>query len=290
MNQSSTSKSTEVSALIRAHSRDSVGLKYVYPVVSRRAGGVSIGINLNVNSACNWQCVYCQVPNLKRGKPDPVDVDLLERELRGFLDEIVYGDFMEKYVLPASRVIKDIAFSGNGEPTAAVEFPQVVERLKTIKADYPQLKNVPVRVITNGSQMGKAAVIDAISALSKIKGEIWFKVDTADENDQQRINGVKYPASVVLKRFASCASVCPTWIQTCLFYWDDQPPAPEEIQRYVDFCKQAKELGAQGVFLYTIARETMQRSADHVTPMDKETMSEIAGRVQSIGLPVQVNA
>ena len=49
------------------HSRDSAGMTYVYPVVSRRAGGVSVGINLNPNNACNWACVYCQVPDLARG-------------------------------------------------------------------------------------------------------------------------------------------------------------------------------------------------------------------------------
>ncbi|MBS0311602.1 MAG: radical SAM protein, partial [Proteobacteria bacterium] len=49
------------------HDRDSAGMTYVYPVVSRRAGGVSVGINLNPNNACNWACVYCQVPNLTRG-------------------------------------------------------------------------------------------------------------------------------------------------------------------------------------------------------------------------------
>ena len=49
------------------HSRDAAGLKYVYPVVSRRAEGVSVGINLNPNNACNWRCVYCQVPDLVLG-------------------------------------------------------------------------------------------------------------------------------------------------------------------------------------------------------------------------------
>ncbi len=50
------------------HDRDVAGLTYVYPVVSRRAGGVSVGINLSPDNACNWQCVYCQVPDLVRGK------------------------------------------------------------------------------------------------------------------------------------------------------------------------------------------------------------------------------
>ena len=64
------------------HRRDSAGLLYVYPVISRRAGGVSVGINLNTNNACNWACVYCQVENLTRGGPPPIDLDRLESELK----------------------------------------------------------------------------------------------------------------------------------------------------------------------------------------------------------------
>ena len=64
------------------HDRDAAGLTYVYPVVSRRAGGVSVGINLNPNNACNWRCVYCQVPHLVRGAAPPIDEDQLEAELR----------------------------------------------------------------------------------------------------------------------------------------------------------------------------------------------------------------
>src|SRR5512143_3160479 len=109
------------------HSRDSAGLRYVYPVVSRRAGGVSIGINLNPNNACNWRCIYCQVPNLTRGSAPPIDLDLLGRELRGFLREALTGDFMCRRVPEDARHLVDIAISGNGEPTSAREFPQVIE-------------------------------------------------------------------------------------------------------------------------------------------------------------------
>ena len=76
------------------HSRDSAGMTYVYPVVSRRAGGVSIGINLNPNNACNWRCIYCQVPDLKRGSAPPIDMAQIERELRGFVETLLHGDFM----------------------------------------------------------------------------------------------------------------------------------------------------------------------------------------------------
>ena len=93
------------------HSRDSVGLKYIYPVVSRRAGGVSIGINLNVNNACNWRCVYCQVPGLTRGGPPPVDLGLLESELRRLLSDIVLGDFLERNAPEEARRLVDLASS-----------------------------------------------------------------------------------------------------------------------------------------------------------------------------------
>src|SRR5512133_3908501 len=81
---------------VKDHSRESAGLKYVYPVISRRAGGVSVGINLNVNNACNWACIYCQVPDLVRGGPPPVDLQQLESELKSFLAAAISGDFLLK--------------------------------------------------------------------------------------------------------------------------------------------------------------------------------------------------
>ena len=124
------------------HSRDSAGLTYVYPVISRRAGGVSIGINLNPNNACNWRCVYCQVPDLKRGSAPRIDLNKLESELRSFLHELVDGDFMQKHVPPEVRKIHDIAISGNGEPTSAKEFEQVIELIGTILKDFNALKDL----------------------------------------------------------------------------------------------------------------------------------------------------
>ena len=86
------------------HDRGNAGLKYVYGVLSRRSGGLSIGINLNPNRACNWRCIYCQVPGLVRGVAPPIDLGLLEEELGGFLDEIVRGD---RY---PGAALQDIAF------------------------------------------------------------------------------------------------------------------------------------------------------------------------------------
>ena len=62
---------------ITDHSRVFNNFTYIYPVVSRRSEGVSLGINLNINNACNWRCVYCQVEGLVRGKPEPINLDKL---------------------------------------------------------------------------------------------------------------------------------------------------------------------------------------------------------------------
>src|SRR5947207_1534982 len=111
----------------RDHDRDRFGSTYIYPVLSRRAHGLSIGINLNPNKACNWRCVYCQVPGLVAGMAPPIDVAQLERELRALLEEVVRGDWLARHLPEGSRELRDLALSGDGESTSAEEFPEVVE-------------------------------------------------------------------------------------------------------------------------------------------------------------------
>src|SRR5574344_1545939 len=104
------------------HSRAEAGFTYVYPVLSRRAGGVSVGVNLNPNSACNWACLYCQVDNLQRGGPPPIDLQQLTTELDSLLATIQAGNGSGAGSgAAAGAALVDIAFSGNGESSAAAE-------------------------------------------------------------------------------------------------------------------------------------------------------------------------
>jgi len=153
------------------HDRDSADLRYVYPVVSRRAGGVSVGINLNTNNACNWRCIYCQVPGLSRGAAPAVDMEVLEKELRGFLYELLHGDFMQSRVPEGARRINDIALSGNGEPTSSAEFVRVIELLSRVRHEMGLPDTVKTVLITNGSLLYRNEVQQGLRDMAKINGE-----------------------------------------------------------------------------------------------------------------------
>jgi wyosine [tRNA(Phe)-imidazoG37] synthetase (radical SAM superfamily) len=270
------------------HNRDASGLRYVYPVVSRRAGGVSIGINLNVNNACNWRCVYCSVPNLTRGTPPPIDLIVLERELRSLLEDVLHGDFMQQYVDLNDRALKDIAFSGNGEPTSAEEFPQVVLLVKKVMKDYDLLNNIKLRLITNGSMMHKQPVLESVRQLAKDNGEIWFKLDAATKDGIARINDVNINPDSHIQRLKNCAEICPTLIQTCMFAFDGHPPSEKEISAYLNMINQVKDC-IQGVHLYGIARPSMQAEAERLEQLPAQWLEGLAERIRQTGTPVHVN-
>src|SRR6516162_6780926 len=114
----------------RDHRRDFENNRYVYAVVSRRSKGVSIGLNLNPDKICNFDCVYCQVDRRTPATVRDVDVPRLLDELEGMLDLVVSGELFEierfAQTPPALRRLNDIAFSGDGEPTTCPEFLEIV--------------------------------------------------------------------------------------------------------------------------------------------------------------------
>lgn len=270
------------------HSRDSAGMTYVYPVVSRRARGVSIGINLNPNNACNWQCIYCQVPDLSRGGPPPLDMTLLRQELNGFLDEIDSGRFMQEQVPADLRVLRDVAFSGNGEPTTAPEFADAVDLVAATlhtRGLSPELK---LRLITNGSQADKAMVQKALHKLAAANGEVWFKLDAATAAGFATINGTQISPEAHLRRLKICAGICPTWIQSCFFLRDGKPPTDAEIDAYVKALVQAADT-VSGVHLYGLARPSMQPDAGRLKQLPAAWFESLANRLKSQGLTVVVS-
>jgi wyosine [tRNA(Phe)-imidazoG37] synthetase (radical SAM superfamily) len=270
------------------HNRDVSGLQYIYPVVSRRAGGVSIGINLNVNNACNWRCIYCNVPNLTRGTPPPINLALLADEFRLLLHDIVHGDFMLKHVKASDRALKDVAFSGNGEPTSAKEFPQVIVLVQQILKEFDLLDKIKIRLITNGSMLHRQSVQDGIKQLAQHNGEVWFKFDAATAEGIARVNDVNIKPSSHMGKLKQCAQICPTFIQTCMFALDGKPPAEDEILAYIDLIKQLKH-DIAGVHLYGIARQSMQAEAPRLSQLPTKWFKTLANRLEQAGITTHVS-
>lgn len=273
------------------HGRDSEGLTYVYPVISRRAGGLSIGVNLNPNNACNWRCVYCQVPDLTRGAAPEIDLIQLEAELRQLLDTVTKGDFYDRYQLaPEQRVIRDIAISGNGESTTCARFADVIGVIGRIAAEYELLGRIQLVLITNGSQMGKAAVLRGIAHWSELGGVVWFKLDSATEAGILRVNNVSLSPATVRQNLAICARLCPTWIQTCRFALDGQPPAEAEQAAYLEFLAGLQQDGVavEGVLLYGLARPSLQPEAPRLSALPREWLDVFADRIRALGLAVRI--
>jgi wyosine [tRNA(Phe)-imidazoG37] synthetase (radical SAM superfamily) len=273
------------------HDRDLAGLTYVYPVLSRRAGGVSVGINLNPNNACNWHCVYCQVPNLTRGRAPQIDLAKLESELRGFLSALCHGDWLVRNAPEGARVLKDLAFSGNGEPTSAAEFADAVALVARLHAEFKLGPEIALRLITNGSLLAQPNVQAGIRRLGEAGGEVWFKVDAGEAEAIARINGVRLAPRSIARNLAACAALCPTWVQTCVFRWEGQSPTTDELDAYLNLLASVNGEGRalKGVLLYGLARPSLQPEAARLARLSAEEFDAIAARIQEKGLTVNAS-
>jgi wyosine [tRNA(Phe)-imidazoG37] synthetase (radical SAM superfamily) len=253
---------------------------------------VSVGINLNPNNACNWRCLYCQVPDLVRGTAPPVDLALLEVELRGFLNQLLHGDFMQSRVPEGARRINDIALSGNGEPTSAAEFVAVIEIIARVRTALAVPDTVKTVLISNGSLLHRLDVQQGLREMAKIHGEVWFKLDRASAAGMLRVNDTHARIDKVREYLIQSIAACPTWLQTCWFALDGESPSVQDEDDYLDFVGGLLREGhpLQGVLLYGLARPSMQAEAPRLSALPEAAMQNFADRILALGLPVKVSA
>jgi wyosine [tRNA(Phe)-imidazoG37] synthetase (radical SAM superfamily) len=240
------------------HDRNIFDSKYVYPVVSRRAGGLSLGVNLNTNNACNWQCIYCEIPNLTRGGPEPIQVELLKDELNFWIDQIINSKFLKENT-PPGTAFADVALSGNGEPTAAPEFLEVLEIIIASLKEHKLIDKIPVRLITNGSFISKKK--ECLNIFNRYHGEVWFKIDAADEDSIKLINQVNLDPNSMINNLKTCAETCQTVIQTCLLKINHQVPTNDFLKNYSKLIKPYEQL-IKKIDLYSLARPSLQNNQD----------------------------
>jgi len=268
------------------HDRDAAGMRYIYPVASRRAGGLSVGVNLNPNNACNWCCCYCQVPDLVRGHAPAIDLPLLREEFTSLLQQVLQGDFLQQQLPEGMQRLCDVAISGNGEPTSSTQFADIVALLVAVMADANLDSMLPLRLITNGSYCGREGVQQGLRMMAQRGGEVWIKVDGGDAVTINRINGVSVTAARLRQQVEMAAACCPTWVQTCMVAPSagSALPKDEVVNHYLQLLAQLAP-SVEGVHLYAPVRPSHQQPA---VALPHQWMEALASKIEVIGLKVHL--
>jgi wyosine [tRNA(Phe)-imidazoG37] synthetase (radical SAM superfamily) len=258
--------------LFARHERSFEDHRYVYPVISRRSHGLSIGVNLNPDKICNFDCVYCQVDRRIPGETDFVGLAELLRELEALLRLAATGALYERGKFRetplALRRLNDIAFSGDGEPTTQRNFDEVVAACAALKRRLG-LDDVRMVLITNASMFHRPRVREALQTLDANQGEIWAKLEAGTADYFRLIDRTPIPFRQIVDNIAEAARARPLVIQSLFLRFHGEGPPAEELEAY---CQRLNEILATGgrirlVQVYTVARRpadpAVRPLADH---------------------------
>jgi wyosine [tRNA(Phe)-imidazoG37] synthetase (radical SAM superfamily) len=282
-------------ALIKAwssHPREWENNTWVYPVISRRAGGLSLGVNLNPDHHCSFSCAYCQSGPQEGHKRIPVDIDAVEQELRAFLAYYASGEFAKceayKDVPEQNKLLKDICLSGDGESTIVKEFPEICRRMREIQKEYaPKLGDFKLRLITNASHIEAESVQLGLSQLLDDNGEIWAKLDAGSEEWFKKMNRSPLHLEKIIDNLKNAIKSYPLCIQTMLCNLQGEVPSEQEIERYIEnlaAIHAASPSHLVEVQLYTVIRDTV---LEGVEPLPKEFLESVKTKITD-ALPVKV--
>jgi len=277
--------------LHRDHSRQFEQNLYVYPVLARRSRGISVGINLNPDQVCNFDCVYCQVDRRTTSQVTDVDEEQLLQELEETLELVLSGrlylDQRFASVPGPLRRLNDIAFSGDGEPTTYPGFASIVRDVAACKKRR-RLDGVKLVLITNATMLHRPHVREALATLDASNGEIWAKLDAGTEAYYRTIDRTKIPLKRVLANILAAAQARPVVIQSLLLCLNGQGPSELEVEAY---CRRLGEIVAAGgqiarVQLYTVARTPAVAEVGPLPNEELERLGEIIRR--RVGITVDI--
>ena len=257
--------------------------RFVYPVLSRRSQGVSIGVNLNPDKVCNFDCIYCQVDRMTSSETRFVEMGQLLTELDDMLGLVVSGKLFrtEQFsaVPPALQRLNDIAFSGDGEPTTYKNFDEIIQSCAELKQKHG-LDSVKMVLITNASMFHRDHVQRGLEIMDANQGEIWAKLDAGSEEYYRLIERTSIPFQRVLDNIEQAASIRPIVIQSLFMKVNDPGPGDNELEM---FCQRLSHIRQQGgeislVQIYTIARLPAE---SYVTPLADSEVDRIVELVTS---------
>lgn len=278
-------------AAFASHPRTFDGFRHVYPVVSRRSGGLSIGVNLNLDKLCNFDCPYCQVDRRVPSPRQAVDPSRVETEVRELLGRYASTRLDETYpgVPRDARRLRDVALSGDGEPTMEPAFGGICARLAAIQQAWISAGGDPFQLvcITNATLLDRPEVARGLEILCSAAGEVWGKLDAGTEDWYQRVNVSRVPLSKVVENLALTARRVPLRIQTLWMEYQGARPSAEEVERWLGLVADLHSRAPlRGVQVHTVARATSRQGC---RPMELEWLESVGDRVRALGLEVEVH-
>jgi wyosine [tRNA(Phe)-imidazoG37] synthetase (radical SAM superfamily) len=270
--------------------RDFLDNRFVYTVVSPRARGLSVGVNMNPNKECNFNCVYCEVPRGSEVREKQLEVEVMASELARTLAYVRDGRLRER---PAYRNLPDdllelrhVALSGDGEPTLCPRFVEALQAVMHVRAlgGFPFFKLV---LITNATGLDLPGVQPGLRRLTR-QDEIWAKLDGGTHAYLNQINGAEVPLKRILANILTVSRERPVVIQSLFAALNEQEPPLEEIAQYATRLLELKNAGAQIslVQIYSATRPTAKSQCGHLSLRSLSGIAQLVRR--STGLRVEV--
>ncbi len=263
------------------HPREFEQNRFVYPVLSRRSRGISVGVNLNPDKVCNFDCIYCQVDRRSESETRFVEFDQLLAELEAMLQWVASGEIFThpqfSSVPTELRRLNDMAFSGDGEPTTYRNFDVIMERAAELKRRLG-LDAVKMVLITNATMFHRPAVERGLAILDQNQGEVWAKLDAGTEEYYRLIDRTSIPFQRVLDNLVLAAKARPIVIQSLFMQVSGVGPTTQEIDAYIARLTEIIQSGGQitRVQVYTVARPPAE---SFVTPLTGSEVQFIADRI-----------
>jgi wyosine [tRNA(Phe)-imidazoG37] synthetase (radical SAM superfamily) len=260
------------------HGRDSLARRYVYSVLSRRAGGISLGVNLNPDRICNWACAYCQVAREDEPKiRQPIELDAAAAEITEMLESAADGSLLEQPLhrgLPTElRRVVDLSFSGDGEPTTCPEFGELLDHAIAERARLGL--NLDLVVLSNNSLAHRPSVGAALKRLAQAGGHLHAKLDAGDEAGYLRVDRSAVSWARSLENLTLAAQLAPLIIQTLICSVDGVYMGAQEARGYAAILASILDQGGaiERIDLHTVAR---QPPFEQVKGMPLEYISSLA--------------
>lgn len=270
--------------------RDFLEQRYVYAVLSPRARGLSVGLNLNPNKHCNFDCLYCEVDRTQPARETQLDVAVMIRELERTVALVHSGGMRERPCYrnapPALLVLRQVTLSGDGEPTLCPNFLETVEAVVHLRARgrFPFFKLV---LLTNASGLDRPEVLSGLQHFTR-RDEVWAKLEAGTQEFFRKINRPDCALDQILANILRLARERPVVIQSLFPSIDGKAPPASEIEAYAQRLRDLKAAGAQIplVQIYSATRPTPHSECGHLSLRELAT---IAQRVREIsGLKVEM--